>query len=68
MVYEEILPPMAPSSLILRCRCCNLLQGGYAVIIEAIEKLGEKHAEHIAAYGEVRLGLSAIPRASTLEI
>lgn len=27
-------------------------QGGYKVIIEAVEKLGEKHAEHIAAYGE----------------
>ncbi|CAM9868573.1 unnamed protein product, partial [Sphacelaria rigidula] len=27
-------------------------EGGYAVIIDAIEKLGEKHAEHIAAYGE----------------
>lgn len=29
-----------------------MLQGGYAEIIKAIEKLGEKHAEHIAAYGE----------------
>ena len=29
-------------------------EGGYDAIIEAIEKLGEKHAEHIAAYGEVR--------------
>lgn len=28
-------------------------QGGYAEIIAAVEKLGEKHAEHIAAYGEV---------------
>ncbi|CAN0164248.1 unnamed protein product, partial [Discosporangium mesarthrocarpum] len=27
-------------------------EGGYGAIIEAIEKLGEKHAEHIAAYGE----------------
>ncbi|CAM9284564.1 unnamed protein product, partial [Hapterophycus canaliculatus] len=27
-------------------------EGGYDIIIEAIEKLGEKHAEHIAAYGE----------------
>jgi len=26
--------------------------GGYPVIIEACEKLGKKHAEHIAAYGE----------------
>jgi len=26
--------------------------GGYAAIIAAIEKLGAKHAEHIAAYGE----------------
>jgi glutamine synthetase len=25
--------------------------GGYKVIIDAIEKLGKKHAEHIAAYG-----------------
>merc|ERR1712159_793097 len=25
--------------------------GGYPVIIEACEKLGKKHAEHIAAYG-----------------
>lgn len=27
--------------------------GGYATMIEAIEKLGKKHAEHIAVYGEV---------------
>ncbi|CAM9453961.1 unnamed protein product, partial [Ascophyllum nodosum] len=27
-------------------------EGGYDAIIKAIEKLGEKHAEHIAAYGE----------------
>jgi glutamine synthetase len=27
-------------------------EGGYAVIIEACEKLGAKHAEHIAEYGE----------------
>jgi len=27
-------------------------EGGYTQIIEAIEKLGKKHAEHIAAYGE----------------
>ncbi|KAM7279252.1 hypothetical protein ACFE04_006386 [Oxalis oulophora] len=26
--------------------------GGYAVILKAIEKLGKKHAEHIAKYGE----------------
>ena len=26
--------------------------GGYKVILDAIAKLGEKHAEHIAAYGE----------------
>jgi len=26
--------------------------GGYSTIIEACEKLGKKHAEHIAAYGE----------------
>jgi glutamine synthetase len=26
--------------------------GGYEVIIKAIEKLGLKHKEHIAAYGE----------------
>jgi len=26
--------------------------GGYAVIIEAIEKMGKKHQEHIALYGE----------------
>ena len=29
-------------------------EGGYPAIIAAIEKLGEKHEEHIAAYGEVR--------------
>ena len=29
-------------------------EDGYDAIIKAIEKLGEKHAEHIAAYGEVR--------------
>ena len=28
-------------------------EGGYKEIIAAIEKLGEKHEEHIAAYGEV---------------
>jgi len=27
-------------------------EGGYAKIIEAIEKLGKKHAEHIKVYGE----------------
>lgn len=27
-------------------------EGGYDVILEAIKKLGEKHAEHIAVYGE----------------
>lgn len=27
-------------------------EGGYKVIIEAIERLGKKHAEHIAVYGE----------------
>jgi glutamine synthetase len=27
-------------------------EGGYEVIKKAIEKLGKKHAEHIAAYGE----------------
>merc|ERR1712222_221851 len=27
-------------------------EGGYDVIVEAIEKLGKKHAEHIAVYGE----------------
>lgn len=26
--------------------------GGYKAIIDAIEKLGKRHAEHIAAYGE----------------
>lgn len=26
--------------------------GGYEVILKAIEKLGLKHKEHIAAYGE----------------
>merc|ERR1719298_103354 len=26
--------------------------GGYAEILKAIEKLGKKHAEHIAVYGE----------------
>ena len=26
--------------------------GGYKTIIEAIEKLGKKHAEHVAVYGE----------------
>lgn len=26
--------------------------GGYEVIKKAIEKLGKKHVEHIAAYGE----------------
>ena len=29
-------------------------ENGYDAIIKAIEKLGEKHEEHIAAYGEVR--------------
>lgn len=28
-------------------------EGGYGAIIKAVEKLGEKHEEHIAAYGEV---------------
>jgi glutamine synthetase len=27
-------------------------EGGYKVIIEAIEKLGKKHSEHIAVYGQ----------------
>jgi len=27
-------------------------EGGYAEIVAAVEKLGTKHAEHIAAYGE----------------
>jgi glutamine synthetase len=27
-------------------------EGGYAVILDAIERLGRKHAEHIAVYGE----------------
>jgi glutamine synthetase len=27
-------------------------EGGYKAIIDAIEKLGQKHAEHIAVYGE----------------
>lgn len=36
---------MQPLSLFLR-------QGGYEVIKKAIEKLADKHAEHIAAYGE----------------
>jgi glutamine synthetase len=27
-------------------------EGGYKVILEAIEKLGKKHAEHIKVYGE----------------
>ncbi len=27
-------------------------EGGYATILSAIEKLGKKHKEHIAAYGE----------------
>jgi glutamine synthetase len=27
-------------------------EGGYATIIEAVEKLGKKHQEHIVAYGE----------------
>ncbi|CAM9453822.1 unnamed protein product, partial [Ascophyllum nodosum] len=27
-------------------------EGGYDAIIKAIKKLGDKHAEHIAAYGE----------------
>lgn len=26
--------------------------GGYEIIKKAIEKLGKKHSEHIAAYGE----------------
>jgi len=26
--------------------------GGYAVIVDAVEKLGKKHAEHMKAYGE----------------
>lgn len=28
--------------------------GGYKAIIDAVEKLGEKHEQHIKAYGEVR--------------
>ena len=28
-------------------------EGGYGAIIKAVEKLGHKHEEHIAAYGEV---------------
>lgn len=34
--------------------------GGYKYIIEALEKLGEKHAEHIAAYGMTHYDIIAI--------
>lgn len=50
LYLDSSTPPLIFAPVFFSCRTP---QGGYAEIIKAIEKLGEKHAEHIAAYGEV---------------
>ena len=51
--FLRALTPPTPPPLSLSFSLSRALQeGGYTAIISAIEKLGKKHKEHIAAYGE----------------